>query len=154
MLLNIDHVRSQFPSLVSGYIFADNAGGSQVISNVVNKISDYLTNTNVQPGAHYTVSQTSTQRVADGVIAAQELFNARSANEVVFGPSSTQRVENLARAMESDIKEGDEFIITGEHESVFLYISPFLLLTVDISKRWAMEEFGSSKRRSNQILER
>ena len=130
MLINIDHVLSQFPSLASGYIFADNAGGSQVISNVISKISDYLTNTNVQLGAHYTVSQKSTQRVADGVVAAQELFNASSADEVVFGPSSTQLVENLARAMESDIKEGDEFIITGEHESALLS-SSFTCFTAD-----------------------
>jgi selenocysteine lyase/cysteine desulfurase len=123
MSLDIDHVRSQFPSLASGYIFADNAGGSQVISNVISKIGDYLTNTNVQLGAHYSVSQKSTQRVADGVIAAQELFNARSSDEVVFGPSSTQLVENLTRAMESDIKGGDEFIITGEHESALLSLS-------------------------------
>jgi hypothetical protein len=40
MSLNIDCVRSQFPSLALGYIFADNAGGSQVIGNVISKISD------------------------------------------------------------------------------------------------------------------
>jgi selenocysteine lyase/cysteine desulfurase len=120
MSLDIDYVRSQFPSLRSGYIFADNAGGVQVLGDVITRISDYLTNTNVQLGAHYSVSQRSTRRVADGVISAKELFNASSADEVVFGPSSTMLVENLTRAMESDIMEGDEFIITGEHESALL----------------------------------
>jgi len=89
MSLDIDKVRSQFPSLASGYIFADNAGGSQVITDVITRLSDYLTNTNVQLGADYSVGQKSTQRVAYGAITAKELFNASSADEVGFGPSST-----------------------------------------------------------------
>ncbi|KAF7974668.1 hypothetical protein HWV62_11564 [Athelia sp. TMB] len=117
MTLNIDHVRSQFPSLASGYIYGDNAGGSQVTSDVIARITDYLTNTNVQLGADYSVGQLSTQRVADGPIAAKELFNAADPNEIAFGASSTLMVENLTRAMEESIQEGDEFIITEEHEA-------------------------------------
>jgi len=63
-------------------------------------------------------------------------------------------MENLTRAMESDIKEGDEFIITGEHEGMLLsYLTFVSLLIMDLSKRWAMEEIGSSQRGCNQILE-
>jgi selenocysteine lyase/cysteine desulfurase len=143
MSLNIEHVRSQFPSLASGYIFGDNAGGSQVIGDVINRISDYLTNTNVQLGADYSVGQQSTKRVADGAITAKELFNASSVDEVAFGPSSTQLMENLTRAIESDIKEGDEFIITGEHESVLSsYLAFEIPLTVNISEWGTMEEIG------------
>jgi selenocysteine lyase/cysteine desulfurase len=148
MSLDIDHVQSQFPALASGYIFADNAGGTQVCNDVINRISDYLSSTNVQLGADYAVSQKSTQRVADGAIAAKELFNAVSENEIAFSSSSTLSIENLARAMESDIKEGDEFIITGEHEgaSLFYYITERLLIT-DASECRAMEEISSSQRR-------
>jgi len=119
MSLDIDQVRSQFPSLSSGYIFADNAGGSQVVQDVIKRITDYLIHTNVQLGADYSVSKQSTQRVADGEIEAAKLLNAKSPNEVVFGPSSTALIDNLTRAMEADIQERDEFIITEEHESVF-----------------------------------
>ena len=119
MSLDIDQVRSQFPSLSSGFIFADNAGGSQVVQDVITRITDYLTHTNVQLGADYSVSKQSTQRVADGSIEAAKIFNASSPDEIVFGPSSTALMDNLTRAMEADIKEGDEFIITEEHESVF-----------------------------------
>ncbi|KIM85965.1 hypothetical protein PILCRDRAFT_816514 [Piloderma croceum F 1598] len=117
MSLDIDKVRSHFPSLASGYIFADNAGGSQVISDVISRISDYLINTNVQLGADYSVGQKSTRRVADGAVTAKELFNASSVDEVAMGASSTLLMDHLTRAMESDVNEGDEFIITGEHES-------------------------------------
>jgi selenocysteine lyase/cysteine desulfurase len=120
MSLDIEHVRSQFPSLVSGYIFADNAGGSQVANGVITRITDYLTNTNVQLGADYSIGQQSTQRVADGLVAAKEMFNASSVDEVVFGSSSTQLMANLTQAIESDIQVGDEFIITGEHEGTLV----------------------------------
>ncbi|KAI8978355.1 PLP-dependent transferase [Trametes punicea] len=117
MSLDIQSVRSAFPALDSGYIFGDNAGGSQCLADVVARISDYLLNTNVQLGADYSISIASTNRVASGAEAARELFNAESADEIAYGSSSTVIVENLARAMEADVQPGEEIIITGEHES-------------------------------------
>ena len=35
----------------------------------------------------------------------------------MFGSSSTLNLEHLARGLEKDIQPGDEFIVTGEHES-------------------------------------
>ncbi|KAI0073584.1 PLP-dependent transferase [Panus rudis PR-1116 ss-1] len=116
--LDIDTVRVNFPSLAnSAFIFADNAGGSQCLSSVVDRISDYLLHTNVQLGADYSVSVTSTDRVAQGVEAARQLLNASSVDEVGFGSSSTMVVENLARAIEADVHDDEEIIITGEHEA-------------------------------------
>nr|GAT44043.1 predicted protein [Mycena chlorophos] len=116
--LDVAFARSNFPALSSGgFIFADNAGGSQVTQSAIDKIVDYLSHTNVQLGADYAVSVLSTTRVDAGAEAARVLFNARSVEEVAFGPSSTANVENLARALEPDIKAGDEFIVTGEHEA-------------------------------------
>ncbi|EGO00526.1 hypothetical protein SERLA73DRAFT_86729 [Serpula lacrymans var. lacrymans S7.3] len=115
--LDIDQVRSSFPALKSGYLFGDNAGGSQTLQSVIDRITDYLSNTNVQLGADYLVSVQSTQRVADGAVAAAQLFNAASSDEVAMGPSSTMLFENLARALENEIQAGDELIITGEHEA-------------------------------------
>jgi selenocysteine lyase/cysteine desulfurase len=156
MSLDIDKVRSHFPSLASGYIFADNAGGSQVISDVIARISDYLINTNVQLGADYSVGQKSTRRVADGAVTAKELFNSNSADEVAIAASSTLLMDHLTRALESNIKEGDEFIITGEHECTLLFSALLIFLSsliMYLSKCWTMEEIGSSQRLRNQILE-
>lgn len=108
--------RSRFPSLASGYIFADNAGGSQCTGDVVAQISDYLLNTNVQLGADYSISVESTNRVKRGISDAAMLFNARSEEEIAFGSSSTLVAENLARGLEGDVLPGEELIITGEHE--------------------------------------
>ncbi|KIJ16244.1 hypothetical protein PAXINDRAFT_168763 [Paxillus involutus ATCC 200175] len=115
--LDIDKVRASFPSLQSGYIYADNAGGSQTAQQVIDHIVDYLSNTNVQLGADYSVGVQSTKRVADGSVAAAVLFNAGSTDEVGYGPSATLVLENISRAMDNDINTGDEFIITEEHEA-------------------------------------
>ena len=48
--LDISKAREAFPALKSGYVFADNAGGSQCLKDVVDRVSDYLLNTNVQLG--------------------------------------------------------------------------------------------------------
>jgi selenocysteine lyase/cysteine desulfurase len=115
--LNIDQARAAFPSLASGFIFGDNAGGSQVAQPVIDRFTDYLINTNAQLGADYSVSAESTRRVvAEAPEEARKLFNAGSTKEIVFGPSSTANLENLARGLEKGIKPGDEFIVTGEHE--------------------------------------
>lgn len=116
MTLDITQVRSQFPALASGFIFADSAGGSQSLKPVIDNISDYLLNTNVQLGADYSVSVQSTKRVSEGAVAAAKLFNASSPDEIAFSSSSTMNLENLARGLDRDIHPGDEFIITGEHE--------------------------------------
>jgi selenocysteine lyase/cysteine desulfurase len=120
MALDVAKARSSFPALKSGYLFADNAGGSQAAQEVIERISDYLSNTNVQLGADYSVSIESTRRVLiQGPTEAAKLFNARSPDEIVFGSSSTLNLENLARGLEEDIQPGDEFIVTGEHEGPF-----------------------------------
>ncbi|PPQ94697.1 hypothetical protein CVT25_009552 [Psilocybe cyanescens] len=116
--LDVEKARLHFPILASGFIFADNAGGSQAAKEVVDMISDYLLNTNVQLGADYSFGVKSNTRVlVDGPREAAKLFNARYPDEVVFGSSSTLNLENLSRSLEDDIHPGDEFIVTGEHEA-------------------------------------
>ncbi|KAI0027079.1 PLP-dependent transferase [Vararia minispora EC-137] len=113
----VTHARSRFPALASGYIFADNAGGSQCLQTVADRITDYLLHTNVQLGADYAVSVESTRRAQTGTAAAAALFNALSPSEIALGPSSTMLAENLARALEPNFHSGDEIIITEEHEA-------------------------------------
>ncbi|KAJ4479359.1 pyridoxal phosphate-dependent transferase [Lentinula aciculospora] len=117
-LLDVNYARSQFPALKTGFIYGDNAGGSQVAVNVADRIYEYLLNSNAQFGADYSVSMESTRRVmVEAPEAAMKLFNAHSPDEIVFGASSTINLENLARGMEDDIQAADEFILTGEHEA-------------------------------------
>ncbi|KZT64874.1 PLP-dependent transferase [Daedalea quercina L-15889] len=142
--LDVSTVRAAFPALSSGFLYADNAGGSQCLADAVARISDYLLNTNVQPGADYVVSKHSTSRIASGAEAARELFNAESIDEVAFGSSATMLVENLARALEKDVKEGDEIVITGEHEA---NVGPWKRLAARrgaIIKHWRPSQIAAS----------
>jgi selenocysteine lyase/cysteine desulfurase len=117
--LNIDQTRAHFPALESGHIFADNAGGSQIPQDVVDRISDYLLNTNVQINVDYSLSIQSTQRVAEGRSAAAQLFNAAKPEQVILGGSSTANMENLLRQFEGEVNPGEEFILMdGEHEGL------------------------------------
>ena len=157
-MLDLAVVRSNFPAIAeSDYIFGDNAGGSQCLSTVVARISDYLLHTNVQLGADYSVSVTSTNRVAQGAEAARELFNAASIDEIAYGASSTMLVENLARALEPTVQPGDEFIVTGEHEGDQLsqYLKKHRTYTSSrLSKCWPLEKVSCTQRADCEVLAR
>lgn len=93
----------------------DNAGGSQVLKTVIDSISTYLSSTNVQLGASYPVSQTSTSKFNQGYLAGAKYINA-SPNEVVFGPSTTQLFRNLSIALK--IEPGSEIVLSNlDHEA-------------------------------------
>jgi len=51
-----DVARAHFPSLLSGFVFAENAGRSQCAELVAKRISDYFLNTNVQQSTDYSIS--------------------------------------------------------------------------------------------------
>ncbi len=126
MSLNIDYVRSQFPSLASEWGYFDNAGGSQVLRNVAERVSDYLLTTSVQTGASYEPSIAASERVAEARSRIATFVNARRAEEVIFGPSTTVLVRFLATAMASQLTAGDEIVVTNfDHES---NIGPWLAL--------------------------
>ncbi|KAH7322062.1 pyridoxal phosphate-dependent transferase [Rhizoctonia solani] len=106
--LDVEKCRAAFPGLKDGYLFGDNAGGSQCLKSVVDKLAHYLLYTNVQLGADYSLSVTSSKR----------LFNAASPAEITLGNSSTNMPETIARAMEPIIKDNDEIIVSdADHEA-------------------------------------
>ena len=111
--LDLDLIRQEFPALASGFVFLDNAGGSQTLRGVAERVSDYLLNSNVQLGASYAVSRTSTARVLDARTATAAYIGAADPSEVVLGPSTTQLVDNLALAMEGTLAPGDEIVVTN-----------------------------------------
>ncbi|QPC88348.1 cysteine desulfurase-like protein [Mesorhizobium sp. NBSH29] len=126
MALDIDFVRSQFPALASGWAFLDNAGGSQVLKSVADRVSDYLLTTSVQTGASYETSQRAGDRVAEARARMAMLVGARQPEEIVFGHSTTVLMRFLATAMASQFQPGDEIIVTDfDHES---NIGPWLTL--------------------------
>jgi len=111
--------RPHFPALTKhhpAFTFGDNAGGSQTLAAAAAAVTDYLLRTNAQMGSGY--MPVSTQRCMDEAQRhAAEMFGEGVApEEIVFGASSTQNLENLARGLEGDVRAGDEVIVTEEHE--------------------------------------
>jgi cysteine desulfurase family protein (TIGR01976 family) len=118
MSLDLAFVRSQFPALTYGFAYFDNAGGSLVLRNVAERISEYLLTTSVQTGASYEHSQRATSRLMEARAEIARLLGAERPEEIVLGPSTTVLAQFLSRAMEGSLKPGDEIVVTNfDHES-------------------------------------
>ncbi|MGD1909031.1 MAG: cysteine desulfurase-like protein [Leptolyngbyaceae cyanobacterium] len=116
--LQLDYVRDQFPALTDDWIFFDNAGGSQILKPVGDRLQDFLYTSNVQLGASYGVSQLASQRVAQGSEAMATLINAADPSEVVLGNSTSSVLRILAHCWGQSLQTGDEIIVTNsDHEA-------------------------------------
>ncbi|MBC00893.1 MAG: cysteine desulfurase-like protein [Rhodobacteraceae bacterium] len=116
--LDMEYVRAQFPGLQSGWVFFDNAGGSQILKGAVERINTFLYEKNVQIGGSYEVSVAAANALKEARDAARVLVNAQRSDEIVFGASTTVLMQNLAAAMRSQLSPGDEIVIcVADHES-------------------------------------
>lgn len=116
--LDLDHVRSNFPGLSRGWTLFDNAGGSQILRGAVDRMTEFLFEKNVQIGGSYDISLAAAEALRDARAAAATLMNAARPEEIIFGPSTTVLLQNLSRAMRSQLQPGDEVIVTmSDHES-------------------------------------
>jgi cysteine desulfurase family protein (TIGR01976 family) len=111
-------VRTAFPALAGDRIFLDNAGGSQTLGTVADRVRDYLLTTNVQLGATYEASRRAEERVRSGERAMARLVNAADPAEVVIGPSTTALLRTLAGSFGRTLAPGDEIVVTNcDHEA-------------------------------------
>ena len=116
--LDMDFVRGQFPGLANGWTFFDNAGGTQILARAVDRINDFLFNTNVQTGGSYELSLRAAAALQAGREAMMHFVNADRPEEIAFAASTTVALQNLARSMASQFQPGDEIVITvSDHES-------------------------------------
>ena len=116
--MDIEYIREQFPGLKSGFIFMDNAGGSQILGNAVDEISEYLVNSNVQLGASYKTSALAGDKLNKVTRQIAGFLNTRDTKEVVIGPTSTMQLRILSLCISRQWKEGDEVIVTNtDHEA-------------------------------------
>ncbi len=117
-ILDLDRIRSEFPALASDTVFLDNAGGSQVLRRVADRIHEYLLHDNVQLGASYRASQQAGDRVLTARRTIAEMINAIHDDEVVMGASTTLLIGTLVEAIRSGLGAGDEVIVTeSDHEA-------------------------------------
>ena len=116
--LDIEFVRARFPGLSRGWTLFDNAGGTQILEDAVDRMSEFLFDNNVQTGGSYELSVKAAQSLYAGREAMAELVNANRPEEIAFAPCSTVALQNLATSMASQLSPGDEIIATvSDHES-------------------------------------
>jgi cysteine desulfurase family protein (TIGR01976 family) len=116
--LDMAAVRSEFPALNDDCVYLDNAGGSQVLRRVADRVRDYMLSSSVQLGASYAQSQAAGAKVLAARRSVAELINASHDDEVVMGGSTTSLMFQLTQAILPGIKAGDEIIVTNsDHEA-------------------------------------
>jgi cysteine desulfurase family protein (TIGR01976 family) len=116
--LDLNFVRKQFPALKRNFIFMDNAGGSQALGRVIERINDYFLNYNVQLGGSYEVSANAAKELKKVHLKLASYINATRTEEVVVGPSTTMLLRILSLSISQQWKPGDEVIISNsDHEA-------------------------------------
>ena len=116
--MDIEFVRNQFPALEREFTFMDNAGGSQTLKKVAERISGYLLHHNVQLGASYKVSSKPGENLPYAPKQVSQNINAGRPEEVVIGPSSSMLLRILSICISKQWQEGDEVIVTNtDHEA-------------------------------------
>ena len=119
--LDIDYVRSQFPAfkdpLSKDWSFFENAGGSYVPKNVIDKLTEFMTSTKVQPYAEYPMSKIAGENMDKATNLFAKMINAKS-NEILIGGSTSINLYVLSNALKHIIEPGDEVIVTNQdHEA-------------------------------------
>lgn len=122
--LNLPKVRAHFPALNKEWTYMDNAGGSQTLKPIVDRITEYLYTSDVQHGGSYEVSQLSMERVDAGTAFMAEYINARHPSEIVMGSSTSLVFRILSISLGNTFNIGDEIIVSGcDHEA---NVSPWM----------------------------
>jgi len=139
--LDLNHIRSQFPSLaqtVNGHpaVFFDGPGGTQVPQRVIDAISSYFSRDNANSGGNYPTSRRTDAVIAEARAAMADLLHC-AADEVVFGLNMTSLTFAISRSIGRELGPGDEILVTRlDHDA---NVSPWLAMAEDrgVTVRWA-----------------
>ena len=128
--LDLDFVRSQFPAfkdpLCKEWSFFENAGGSYVPKQVIERLSNFMISTKVQPYAEYPMSKIAGDNMDEATELFAKMINANN-KEIIIGGSTSINLYVLSNALKYSLKPGDEVIVTNQdHEA---NISPWRRLS-------------------------
>jgi cysteine desulfurase family protein (TIGR01976 family) len=114
---DVHFARSQFPNVCWDWAFFENAGGSFVPNSVIERMTAYMTENQVQPGATFGPSAKAAERMILGHKLMADLIGADD-DEVTTSASTSINVYVLAQALRHQWSEGDEIIVTNlNHEA-------------------------------------
>jgi len=121
MTLDTDFVRAQFPAFaepaLAGQAFFENAGGSYTCGPVIDRLTRFYRERKVQPYGAYQASRLGGAEMDE----ARERLAAMlgvAADELSFGPSTTQNTYVLAQAFRRFLSPGEAIVVTDQdHEA-------------------------------------
>ena len=119
--LDLAYVRQQFPAFseatLQGQAFFENASGSYACAPVIARLGEYYRRLKVQPYYRYPAS-TEAGEWMDASYNRLAAYLGVGADEVHFGPSTSQNTYVLAQAFRKRLQAGDEIIVTQQdHEA-------------------------------------
>ncbi len=130
---DLSGVREHFPSLsqqVNGQpiVFFDNPGGTQVPTQVLAAVGEYLLFANANTGGAFVTSQRTDVIIHEARVAMADLLVC-DPDEIVFGPNMTTLTFALSRALGRTLAAGDEIVTTAlDHDA---NIAPWRALARD-----------------------
>jgi cysteine desulfurase family protein (TIGR01976 family) len=131
-------VRSRFPGLSDGWVRFDGPAGTLPVDASVAAIADYMRSpAPANLGGEFDASKASDAVVWDSREAVAGLVGAE-ADEIVFGPSTTNLMFAFTRALSRTWEAGDRIVCTQlDHDS---NVSPWLLAARDVGATVEMLE--------------
>ena len=119
--LDINYVRSRFPAfsetLAAKTAFFENAGGSYVVENVIEKLLHFYRLNKVQPYGYAQILQQAGEQMDAGRQAIIDLMGMPE-NTITLGPSTTQNINTLAHACDAIVDAHSEVIVSEQdHEA-------------------------------------
>jgi len=119
--LDLDFIRNQFPAFQSqslqGQAFFENAGGSYMCRQVIDRFNRYYHDRKVQPYGFFKASIEAGEEMDLAHIRLARYLNVQR-DEVMYGPSTSQNTYVLAQAFLGRLNQGDQVIVSEqEHEA-------------------------------------
>jgi len=119
--LDLGFIRSQFPAFsepsLEGFAHFENAGGSYACGQTIERLDRFYRQTKVQPYYAFQPSKTAGE-LMDAARARLAAWLNVSADELHFGPSTSQNTYVIAQALGQLLKPGDEVVVTNQdHEA-------------------------------------
>lgn len=141
--LDIGYVRRLFPAFseptLDSQAFFENAGGSYCCEPVIARLGEYYRRLKVQPYYAYAAAteagewmDASYRRVAE--------YLGVAADEVHFGPSTSQNTCVIAQALRGLLKPGDEIVVTNQDHEANSGVWRRLVSEGMVLREWRVDE--------------
>lgn len=139
--ISID-VRPRFPGLANGWARFDGPAGTQVVDTAIDASAEWQrSGNNANSHGAFAAAEACDALVERTQATMGELLGADPAG-FLFGPSTTNNVFSITRAIGRDLRPGDEIVCTRlDHDS---NVSPWMLIAADTGATVRMAAFDTA----------